>query len=241
MAWTLAAQAGLSALGGILGSRSAKKAARERARAYFDASEVVGTAFDESREFLDPRFQQEQAAMGRVNALLGLGGEAPDPSLFRETPGYNFLLEEMQRGVERSAAARGGLVSGNTLTELQQRAGGLADQTFNNYLATLMGLQSQGVDQTLAGMRTNLGAQQADFRLGAGGARASGVEGSGAALAGGLTGAASAVGDFAGRNQLMSMLRPQTSGIVPGSGGGGLPPITVRPMRSLTNVPFVSV
>lgn len=229
MVWQVAAQAGLSALGGLLGSRSAKKAARERAQAYSDASEIVGTAYDESRRFLEPRHGQEQAAIERVNALLGLGGEAPAYDLFRETPGYNFLLEEMQRGVERSAAARGGLVSGNTLTELQQRAGGLADQTFNNYLATLLGLQSQGVDQTLAGMRTNLGTQQADFRLGAGGARASGIEGSGAALAGGLAGGATALGDFMGRNQLMSLLRPQS---VPGTGGGGLPPITVRPMRA---------
>lgn len=233
MVWQVAAQAGLSALGGILGSRSARKAARERAQAYSDASNIVREAFNESREFLDPRFEQEQAAIGRVNALLGLGGEGPDFSLFRETPGYNFLLDEMQRAVERSAAARGGLVSGNTLTELQARAGGLADQTFSNYLATLMGLQSQGVDQTLAGMRTNLGQQQADFRLGAGGARASGIEGAGAALSGALTGGATALGDFVGRNQLLSVLRPQTVG------GPSLPPISVTPVRPWSSVPFV--
>src|SRR5690606_39920811 len=94
MVWQVAAQAGLSALGGLLGSRSARRAARERAQAYSDASEIVGTAYDESRRFLEPRYGQEQAAIERVNALLGLGGEAPAYDLFRETPGYNFLLEE---------------------------------------------------------------------------------------------------------------------------------------------------
>lgn len=230
MPWSMAASMGLQALGGVLGRRSAKRAARAREQAYRDASEIVGTAHDEAAAFLDPRHSQEQAAIERVNALLGLGGEAPDFDLFRSTPGYQFALDEGQRAIDRSAAARGGLVSGNTLAELTRYGTGLADQTFQNYLGNVLGLQSQGVDAALANMRTGLGAQQADFRLGAGGARASGIEGATAAVTGALTGMSGTLGQHMGNNALASLLRPQ-SGAVPGTGGGGLPPIQIRPVR----------
>lgn len=225
MAWMMAASLGMQALGGLLGSRSARRAARERAAAFGEAGNIARQAFEESSEFLDPRLQQERAAIERVNALLGLGGEAPDFDLFRETPGFQFALEEGQRAIERSAAAGGGLVSGNTLAELTRFGTGLADQTFQNYLATLLGLEGQGVDLTLADMRTGLGDRLAELRLGAGGALATGREDSANALIGALSGASGIVGQRAGINQLASLLRPQTGG------SSALAPVTVNARR----------
>lgn len=149
--------------------------------------------------------------MGGVNALLGLGGAAPDYSLFREAPGYQYQLQEGQQAIERSAAARGGLASGNTLLELQRHAQGQADMGFNNYLNTLLGLQGQGVDMTLAGMRTDLGATQADMRLGVGGARASGVEGAAAATSGALGGIGNALGSWMGGRSVQPGVAPITA------------------------------
>jgi hypothetical protein len=215
MAWQLAASLGMQALGGLLGGRGAKRAARERAAAFAAAAARGQRAVADSRDILDPRLRQEQQAIERVNALLGLGGEAPDFGLFRSTPGYQFALEEGQRAIERAAAAGGGLVSGNTLAELTRFGTGLADQTYQNYLATLLGLQSQGVDAALADMRTTLGEQQAGFRLGSGEAIAAGREQRANALIGALSGMSGILGQQLARNQLAQLLRPGGTTTVP--------------------------
>ena len=45
---------------------------------------------------------------------------------YQESPYAKFLQQEGQRGIERSAASRGGLSSGNTLAGLQKRSMGIA-------------------------------------------------------------------------------------------------------------------
>lgn len=51
---------------------------------------------------------------------------------YAESPAAKFQMQQMQRAVERSAAAKGGLLSGNTLLELQDRAAGIAAQDYEN-------------------------------------------------------------------------------------------------------------
>lgn len=192
----LAFEAGISALGGILGGRSAKKAAKAREQAYTEAGQTVNRAYNEADALLDPRGDQELAAIARVNALLGLDGAPPDYSTFREAPGYQWRFDQGMRAAERSAAAGGNLLSGNTLIALQEYGQGMADQGFNDYLDRVLGLSAQGVDMTRAGMRIDEGNALADLRLGAAGARASGIEGKTAATIGGLSGVASALGKW---------------------------------------------
>lgn len=189
----LAFMAGSSLASGLLGSRGAKRAARLQAQAYQAAIDQTQQAYNAADNYLVPRAEQEAAAMARVNALLGLGGEAPDYSLFRETPGYEFQQEEARRQIERTAAARGGLLSGNTLAAVLERSQGIADTTFRNYLADVMGLQNQGVDQQRAALAVDRGSTVSNLLLGQGGARASGVVGATNAW----TGAINQLGGFA--------------------------------------------
>jgi hypothetical protein len=51
---------------------------------------------------------------------------------FRADPGYNFRMSEGMKGLERSAAARGGLLSGGTLKGIQRFGQDLASQEFQN-------------------------------------------------------------------------------------------------------------
>jgi len=51
---------------------------------------------------------------------------------YAESPAAKFQMDQMQRAVERTAAARGGLLSGNTALELQDRAAGIAAQDYEN-------------------------------------------------------------------------------------------------------------
>lgn len=113
-----------------------------------------------------------------------------DPStLFdqiRNTPGFQFQVEEGQKALERSAAARGSLRSGNTLKELQTFGQNVASTQFGDFqnrLAQLAGLgggasaQAAGLSGALggqvAGQFGNLGNTLANAELATGQARAS--------------------------------------------------------------------
>ena len=183
---------GTTVVSGVMGARSAKKAAKQRAAAYDEAGVLVGQGYDEAGNLLEPRAQQEQGAMSRVNSLLGLpGGDGSDPTeTLRNTPGYQFALSQGAQARERSAAARGGLNSGNTLAALEEYGQGVADQGFQEYLQNVMGLQNQGVDAGLASMRIDRGNSLADLRLGKGGAQAQGTENRAGAWQGMLGGVA---------------------------------------------------
>lgn len=118
---------------------------------------------------------------------------------FQADPGYGFRMSEGMKALERSAAARGGLLSGATLKGVQRFSQDLGSQeymnAFNRYqterAARLNPLQSlAGVGQTTAqqigeaGMRT---AQNVGETLTSGAAaRASGYVGSANALTGAL-------------------------------------------------------
>ena len=80
-------------------------------------------------------------AQSQLMGLLGLGGAGPEAALqqLQGTPGYQFAVEQANRGLERSAAARGQLLSGNTLAELANLNQGLASQQFNTRVGQLGG------------------------------------------------------------------------------------------------------
>jgi hypothetical protein len=119
---------------------------------------------------------------------------------FQADPGYAFRQAEGMKALERSAAARGGLLSGGTLKGIQQFGQDLASQeygnAFNRYqveraarlnpLQSLMG-SGQSSANTLTGAAGQLGQGQAQSQLAAGQARASGYVGSANALGGALS------------------------------------------------------
>lgn len=71
----------------------------------------------------------------------------PMTETLRQTPGYQFLQDEATRSVENSFASRGKLMSGAAMTALQDRAMGLADNTYqqavnNNFNLANLGMGS---------------------------------------------------------------------------------------------------
>ncbi|MDR2214620.1 MAG: hypothetical protein LBE59_02125 [Nevskiaceae bacterium] len=107
----------------------------------------------------------------------GSTSSGPDASPFFTSPGYAFNLAQGQQAIERSAAARGGLASGNTLAATSQFAQGLASQEYNNYVNQLMA--QAGLGQTATNTAVNAGANaagnMANINMAAGNARASGI------------------------------------------------------------------
>jgi hypothetical protein len=205
--------------------------------------------FQKQTELQAPFRQAGLAGQNRLMELLGIGGAqgAPGygryataeftPAKFQADPGYAFRMAEGMKALERSAAARGGLLSGATLRGTQRYGQDLASQeyqnAFNRYQAertgtlnpyqALAGTAQSGANvlgQQAGQMGSNVqaalgayGAGQASNILGAGNAQASGYIGQANALAGGLGQGL----NFYAQQQLLNRL-PMTSG---GGYGGG--------------------
>jgi len=139
------------------------------------------------------------------------------PEMFAKgmDPGYQFRLKEGMQGLERSAAARGGLLSGGTLKGIQRYGQDMASQeytnAFNRYQAERTGTlnpfqamagQGQSTANTLTNMGMNYANQAGEAYQGAGNARASGYVGQANALNQGISG----VSNLYFQNQLINRL-----------------------------------
>jgi hypothetical protein len=116
--------------------------------------------------YLDPFYQAGTAGLGQLQQLaMGQGV----PQFLASNPAYQFRQQEAQKALERSAAARGGLLSGQFAKALQERSQGLASEEFGNAFNRLSGVVGMGqqVGQQLSSLRertgermlTNIGAQ----------------------------------------------------------------------------------
>jgi hypothetical protein len=153
---------------------------------------------------------------------------------FTEDPGYAFRQSEGLKALDRSASARGGLLSGGALKGIQRFGQDLASQeygnAFNRYqtnrsnqlnpLQSLMGA-GQTATNTLTTASMQQGQNSATNAYNAGQARASGYVGQANALSGALSGVGNAAQGYAQNKMLSSYL----GGI--GGGGGYIPTSTM--------------
>jgi hypothetical protein len=118
---------------------------------------------------------------------------------FQADPGYAFRMKEGLRALENTAAARGGLLSGNQMRGITRFGQDLASQEYGNafnryqseFASELNPLQAlAGVGQTSANTLSNaagqLGTNLSNLAVGAGNARASAYAGTANALASGI-------------------------------------------------------
>lgn len=124
-----------------------------------------GYSKDSDRNKLQAHMQQLYSASAPQNTQAPAGtGQQAAFDTFRSAPGYQFGLDEGNRSVEASAAARGGLNSGATLKALTKFGQGYADQQgYTPYMNRLSGLF--GGAQTAAGQMGSYG-QSAASQIG---------------------------------------------------------------------------
>lgn len=134
---------------------------------------------------------------------------------FRNTPGYQFGLDEGNKSVQASAAARGGLNSGATLKALTKFGNDYADQQgytpYMNRLASLSGMAQTSTNQT-GQLGQNTANQIGNNQTNAGQARAGGIYGSANAWSNFGQQAAGALGNFSGQGGFGSLFGPGTIG-----------------------------
>ena len=101
----------------------------------------AGTTYSGGQWLTPAQYQQSQAqqkaqqvyttAGNKLNTLL------QNPSSITSTPGYQFAYNQGLEAVNRTAAAKGQLGSGNRLYDLTKFGQGLASQTYNNTVSQL--------------------------------------------------------------------------------------------------------
>jgi len=186
----------------VLGSKAAKSAAGTQAAAAADATAAQERMFERQIELQKPYREAGELALNRLSLGTKPGGEfdkAFSETKFTADPGYAFRLSEGMKALDRTAASRGGLLSGATLKGAQRYGQDLASQeyqnAFNRYYAErtnrLQPLQSlAGVGQTSANTLSNaagqFGSQIGANIIGAGNAAAAGQIGSANAIAQGV-------------------------------------------------------
>lgn len=193
---------GTSLLSGLLGSKAQKKAMREQLIAQKRAEQLVRENNAKATDLLQPA-SDYRPALSQLMALNGLsGGQAQQDAFgaFRDTPGYQFQLDQGIGAMNRSAAARGTALSGRTLVDAQKLGQGLADQNFSNYYSRLSGLYGSqlGAAGDLAGIYTGQGSQLAGLAQGMGQIKADGITGQAGTWLKALQGAADSVAFGAG-------------------------------------------
>jgi len=172
----------------LIGANSAKKAGRAQERAGNRQMRVDETNRARTDGYFEPYRESGGNFLNQLNAQMGMNGEAPDFDAFRNTPGYQFAVDEGQRAIQGSAAASGNDMSGTTMKALQDRRMGVADQSYGNYMNRLF--QGANMGQAAAGGMAANGANSTANQMNAigsiGNAQSAGIIGQNNAIQGGI-------------------------------------------------------
>ena len=134
---------GTALLGGVLASSGARSAASTQADAANRSADLQKQMFDKQMELQEPYRAAGITGQNRLMELLGLGGNTGAADYGRYTkdfgmndmvtdPGYAFRLSEGLKGLDRSAAARGGLISGGALKAATKYGQEMGSQEYGN-------------------------------------------------------------------------------------------------------------
>jgi len=227
MSWGFTAVAAATVVSGKMGADAAGDAASTQADAADRAAQLQYEQYKQTRKDQMPWLEAGKSAL---NKLIPLASDYTPFGMdqFQADPGYAFRMSEGMKGLERSAAARGGLLSGSMLKGIQRFGQNLASDeytnAFNRYQternARLAPLQSlAGVGQTTAQQIGQSGQTMASnvgqtMQAGAA-ARASGYVGQ----ANALTGALNTGLNYYQNQQLMNRLTPQQPAPITYGGG----------------------
>jgi hypothetical protein len=128
----------INSVADILGIGPGSKQAAATTQAAETSAAGSRYATDVQREMFEKQMQLQEpwrrAGEQALNRLIPLATEYTPFGMqqFQQDPGYAFRLAEGQKRLERSAAARGGLISGNALRAAQQYGQEMGSQEYQN-------------------------------------------------------------------------------------------------------------
>jgi hypothetical protein len=131
--------AAISSLAGLAGAGMTSSAAREAANRLAGANQTAMQL--QSKMYEDQVARQQPFYQAGINALPAYtkgvmpGGDLVKPfsmADYQADPGYGFRMSEGMKALDRSAASRGGLLSGATMKGAQRYGQDLASQEYQN-------------------------------------------------------------------------------------------------------------
>ena len=213
MSWVATAIVGSTVVGGLLSSNASQSAASTQADAANNATAAQSAALDKQLALQQPFTTAGTTAVNQLSAMTQPGGEATKAFSYgpfdynqNTDPGTQFRIKQGLDAMNATAAARGGLISGNALKAGQdygQAAGSQEYQNaFNRYLTNYSNAQNtfqlnhnnlldplkfltnigQAGASNQAANVGNFGNSQAANTIGAGNANAAGQVGSANAI-----------------------------------------------------------
>ena len=219
--WVAAATVGSA----LIGANASSRASRAQQQAQREASAAEERMFNRQVALQQPLIDVRNNMLPELveaSRYTPFGMEQ-----FQADPGYGFRLKEGLRALESSAAARGGLLSGNAMRGITRFGQGLASEEFGNAfnryqaerqarlgpLQSLVGL-GQTSANTIGSAAGQYGQNMAQGAAAMGNIRASGYMNQ----ANALTGALGQGLNYYQNQQMMNRFFPQ-------QGGGGAAPL----------------
>jgi hypothetical protein len=155
MPWAVAATVAV----GLYSADQQAGAAEDAANAQRDGADAATAEqrrqYDQTRQDQMPWLNAGTSALGQMQAL-----NSGDFSSFKESPDYQFTLQQGIQAGDRGAAARGGLYSGGHSADLMKYGQGLASQQYGTYYSRLSDLANGG--NATAGSLGQLGGNMAN-------------------------------------------------------------------------------
>lgn len=225
----------------VLGAASSNRAAKAQSGAAGQAADLQREQFERQIELQAPF---REVGLRALNKLEGASEYTPfGMDQFQADPGYGFRFNQGQKALERSAAARGGLISGNTGGALQQFGQGLASQEYQNAFNRYQTERSARLNplQSLAGVGitsvNQLGAAGQNYASGMGGALGAGAQARASGYMGGANAIGGGIGQYMGyqQNQATNSLLQQALANRTGGGYSMGPQYGQQPLDSSFN------
>jgi hypothetical protein len=192
----------------LLGGSASRSAASTQAAAAGQAADVSNQQYYQTREDQRPYREMGIRALPQLEAQRNMmPGAFTGQVNLGQDPGYAFRLSEGQKALDRSAAARGGMISGGALKAAQRFGQDLGSQEYQNAynraltgynadvsreatgynrLAALAGIGQTATTQTNAAGAANA-ANVGNLMTSGAAANAAGMVGGANALTGGLS------------------------------------------------------
>ena len=142
-------------------------------QAYGEANSIYGDYLGKGVGYLQPGMQRGEAANKLLADALGINGRDAQASYYQQfqtDPGFQASLQAGLRGVEGSAAARGGLYSGAAMKGLQDYGQRAMYGQYQDRLKALSGVGQVGDQMSgmAAGFNVGAGKDLSNLRYGYG-------------------------------------------------------------------------
>ena len=183
MTFAAVAIGGGALIGGGMATQAyfGNKAAGSAKRAARNAAIEAARARDRALTYQKPYYASGTAGLNNLTGLLTGSqydaqgnkttlSEQDRAGLFQKSPGYQFRLEQAQNALQASQAAKGGLLSGGAMKEMNAYTQGIASDEYGNYINQLQDLAGigQNAANAIGNIETGQGNQIANYTQQAG-------------------------------------------------------------------------